>query len=207
MTEPTIKLPDLPYALDALEPFISKKALDLHYNKHHKGYVDKLNDLIQDTEYENMSLEQIICETMLTNQSIYNNAAQTWNHSFFWKCLKPKDQEVKADLDQLKATIDRTFGSVENFKKDFTEEAKNLFGSGWVWVIPNEDKLMILTSSNAGSPVGADVKPILVLDVWEHAYYVDYENKRADYIKGFLDHINWDFVADNYSKYLEVLNG
>lgn len=190
----SFELPPLPYALDALQPHISKETLEYHYGKHHKAYVDNLNKLIVGTEFENMSLEEIIKKS---SAGIFNNAAQHWNHSFYWNCLTPNSKEPTG---QLADAIKQKFGSFDEFKKQFTEAGLKLFGSGWTWLAKDgQGNLEIINESNAGLPMKQNKKAILTCDVWEHAYYIDYRNVRANYIDHFWKLVNWDFVAKNFA--------
>lgn len=183
-------LMELPYAMDALAPYISEETLQYHYGKHHAGYVNKLNTLIKDTEYEDMSLEQIIHQT---NGTIFNNAAQIFNHDFYWKCLSPTKMEPSSLL--LKA-LEAAFGSLEAFKEAFAQAAIGQFGSGWAWLVVDEhEKLTIQTTSNAHTPIEHFLTPLLVCDVWEHAYYIDYRNERAKYLDNFWKLINWEYAS------------
>jgi superoxide dismutase, Fe-Mn family len=186
-------LPELPFAKDALVPYISAETIEYHYGKHHKAYVDKLNKLIVDTEYVGKTLEEII---KTAKGPIFNNAAQVWNHTFYWNCLKHKGSgEPKG---QLAAAIEKQFGSFAQFKEQFTKAASELFGSGWTWLVKNEKgALEIVTTGNAGNPLTAKQKPLLTCDVWEHAYYIDYRNARPKYLEAFWNIINWDFVGKN----------
>ncbi len=185
------EMPELPYAMEALTPNMSKETLEYHYGKHLRTYIDNLNKQIQGTPYESMNLEKIVRQA---NGDIFNNAAQTWNHTFFFNNLTPERKTMKP---KLITALTREFGSVESFKEEFTRAATNLFGAGWVWLVKDkQNKLSILSESNAGTPIKEDLKPILVIDVWEHAYYIDYRNRRADYINAFWDIVNWDIVAD-----------
>lgn len=184
-----IELPKLPYALNALEPVISGKTLEFHYGKHHQAYVTNLNKLIPGTEFENASLEQII---MKASGGIFNNAAQVWNHTFYWESFKPNGGGNPNG--KIAEMINRDFGSFEVFKEKFNTAAATLFGSGWAWLVKNDNKLEILQESNAGNPMTKGLKPILTCDVWEHAYYIDYQNRRPDYIAAFWNLINWDEV-------------
>lgn len=192
----TFTLPKLPYAMDALAPHISKETLTYHHDKHHAAYVNKLNDLVPGTEYETLSLEEIIKKSL--SGPIFNNAGQVWNHTFYWNCLSPKGgNEPTGKLADL---INKTFGSFEQFKQEFTQTAINTFGSGWAWLVQDKDKsLKIISTSNAGTPMTENLNALLTCDVWEHAYYIDYRNVRPDYIKAFWSLANWDFVADNLS--------
>lgn len=187
------QLPKLPYPLDALEPHISKETLDYHHGKHHQSYVNNLNNLIAGTPYENMSLEEIIQES---DGSIFNNAAQIWNHSFYFQCLSPKKSVPSANL---KLSIEKSFGSHEEFVKEFSQSAIKTFGSGWAWLVQNDDlSLSIVTTSNAQTPLKDNHNVLLTCDVWEHAYYIDFRNSRPNYIKAFWKLVNWDFVSSNF---------
>jgi Fe-Mn family superoxide dismutase len=189
------KLPDLPYAKDALAPNISAETLEYHYGKHHKTYVDNLNKLIPGTEFENMNLEEIVKKA---SGGIFNNAAQIWNHTFNWNCLSPKGGGEPSGA--IADAITKNFGSFEQFKEKFTNAAVTLFGSGWAWLVKNTDgSLAIESTSNAGNPLKDGKKPLLTCDVWEHAYYIDYRNARAKYIEAFWKLVNWEFVARNLS--------
>ena len=184
------KLPPLKYKLNELEPYISQKTMEFHYLKHHQTYIDNLNKLIQNTEFEDMSLSNIIKATVNNPQlvSIFNNAAQTWNHTFFWNSMHPNGGGKPHG--ELMTDIKNSFGSYENFRKDFKEAAVAQFGSGWVWLIKkDEHHLAIMKTSNADNPIAHDLEPLIAIDVWEHAYYLDYQNKRADFIDAFLDHL------------------
>jgi Fe-Mn family superoxide dismutase len=188
-------LPELPYAKNALEPHISAETLEFHYGKHHATYVDKLNGMIEGTEFESASLEEII---LGSSGGIFNNAAQIWNHSFYWDGLSPngggKPEALLADA------IDSEFGSFEQFKEAFTASALGNFGSGWTWLVKNSSgSLEIVSTDDAANPMNAGHTPILTCDVWEHAYYIDYRNKRPDYINAFWNLVNWDFVATKFA--------
>ena len=189
-------LPALPYAKDALAPVISAETIDFHYGKHHQTYVTNLNNLIKGTEFENASLEEIVLKS---NAGIFNNAAQVWNHTFYWNGLKP----VAADnspTGALADAINAAYGSFDEFKKQFTQKAITTFGSGWAWLCKNKDGVLSLEStSNAGTPLTAGLTPLLTMDVWEHAYYVDYRNARAKYAEEFWSIVNWDFVSANFA--------
>lgn len=189
------KLPELPYAKDALAPIISLETLEYHYGKHHKAYVDNLNKLIPGTEYEKLSLADIIKKA--PTGGILNNAAQIWNHTFYWNCLAPKaGGEPRGDL---AAAINKGFSSFAQFKEKFSAAATSLFGSGWVWLVKNPDgSLTIEAASNAGNPLKDGKKALLTCDVWEHAYYIDYRNKRPDYIKSFWEILDWDLIEKRY---------
>ncbi|WP_419835714.1 superoxide dismutase [Fe] [Endozoicomonas atrinae] len=189
------QLPELPYERDALEPHISKETLDYHYGKHHNTYVVKLNGLVEGTELENKSLEEII---KTSEGGIFNNAAQVWNHTFYWNCLSPNGGGKPSG--ELAAAIDKAFGSFDEFVAKFSDMAVNNFGSSWTWLVKNTDgSLEIVNTSNAGTPITGDQKPLLTCDLWEHAYYIDYRNVRPDYLKGFWALTNWAFVADNFA--------
>jgi Fe-Mn family superoxide dismutase len=185
------ELPALPYAKNALEPHISEETLEYHYGKHHQTYVTNLNNLIPGTEFESMSLEDIIKKS---SGGIFNNAAQVWNHSFYWNCLSPNGGgEPEGDL---AAAILSKFGSFAAFKDEFTKTAVTTFGSGWAWLVQDDDGgLGIVSTSNAGTPMTAGKKALLTCDVWEHAYYIDYRNARPKYVEAFWGLVNWDFVA------------
>ena len=187
----THTLPKLPYPMDALEPFISKETLEYHYGKHHQAYVNKLNGLIEGTQEAGDSLEKLIKES---KGGIFNNAAQIWNHTFYWQCLTPeKDQDIPK---ALQSALEDAFESVENFKKIFSDKAATLFGSGWAWLVQNADgSLSIEQTANADCPIRKDQHPLLTCDVWEHAYYIDTRNNRAKYIENFWHIVNWEFVS------------
>ena len=189
------KLPDLPYAKDALQPYISAETLEYHHGKHHATYVTNINNLIKGTEFENMSLEDII---MKSSGGIFNNSAQVWNHTFYWNCLKPKGGGEPGGA--LAQAIKTAFGSFDDFKKEFAQKATTLFGSGWTWLVKNTDgSLAIVNTANAENPLKSGQKPLLTCDVWEHAYYVDYRNARAKYVEAYWNLVNWDFAARNFS--------
>jgi len=197
MTIKLPKLPKLPYPMDALEPHISTETMEFHYGKHHRGYVDKLNKLIEGTRFEDLPLEQIIVSAREQAEiDILNNAAQAWNHAFFWQCLSPKGQSEP--VGRIRDLIEDEFGGIDKFKEDFRAAATSQFGSGWTWLVLDSGKLRIMSTTNADSPIGTDMTPLLTLDVWEHAYYLDYRNERARYIDAFLDRlIDWKFALDN----------
>lgn len=189
----THTLPPLPYALDALAPTISKETLEYHYGKHHQTYVNNLNNLIQGTEFADMSLEDTIRKS---SGGIFNNAAQVWNHTFYWHCLSPKGGEPSGALADA---LIKKFGSIDTFKKQFSQAAITVFGSGWAWLVKNSDgSLEIVQTSNAGTPMQQNKKALLTCDVWEHAYYIDYRNARPSYVENFWKLAHWDFVADNF---------
>ena len=191
-------LPFLPYAENALEPVISAKTIGFHYGKHHKGYVDNLNKLIAGTEFADLPLEKIITQTAgkADKTAIFNNAAQTWNHTFYWRSLMPKGGgEPPAGLKQK---IEASFGALDTCKKELATAAMAQFGSGWVWLVLDGGKLKVVKTGNADVPMITGIKPLLTIDVWEHAYYLDYQNRRADYVSAVLDKlINWNFAAEN----------
>jgi len=193
----TFELTELPYDRDALEPHISARTMEYHYGKHHKAYVDKLNESAAGTRYEEMALEDVIRTSFRKkDKSVYNNASQAWNHTFLWDSMKPGGDGRPADA--VSNTIDDQFGGLDTFRKQFKESAVAQFGSGWTWLIADGDTLAIVSTSNADSPLTTDTKPLLTLDVWEHAYYLDYQNSREKYVDAFLEHlINWDFVQTN----------
>ncbi len=189
------ELPPLPYPRDALQPHISAETIDYHYGKHHQAYVTNLNNLIKSTEFENMSLEDIIKKS---SGGIFNNAAQVWNHTFYWNCLKPNGggEPTGALADAIKAK----WGSVAAFKEEFTKTAVTTFGSGWAWLVKNADgSLALVSTGNAATPMTSGQKALLTCDVWEHAYYIDYRNLRPKYVEMFWNLVNWDFVAQNYA--------
>ena len=189
-----IELPPLPYAQDALEPHISAETLDFHYGKHHNTYVVKLNGLIDGTPEADKSLEDIIKGA---SGGVFNNAAQVWNHTFYWNCLSPNGGGEPSGA--VADAINSAFGSFDEFKAKFTDSAVNNFGSGWTWLVKNSDgSLAIVNTSNAATPLTDDgVTPLLTVDVWEHAYYIDYRNARPSYMEAFWALVNWDFVAAN----------
>ena len=191
----THELPKLPYAENALEPHISAETIQYHYGKHHATYVDKLNGLIPDTEFESSTLEEII---MKAGGGIFNNAAQVWNHTFYWNCLSPKGGGTPSG--DLADAINKTFGSFDAFKEEFSSSAANNFGSGWTWLVKNADGgIEILNTSNAANPMTDGKQPLLTCDVWEHAYYIDYRNARPKYVEAFWSLVNWDFVSQNFA--------
>ena len=188
-------LPDLPYPENALEPYISAVTLQFHHGKHHATYVKNLNKLVQGTEFADASLEETI--TKAPAGGIFNNAAQVWNHTFYWNCLSPEGGGQPAG--ELASAIERAFGDFEKFQNQFTETATKLFGSGWAWLIQNADGgLEIVGTANAGNPMTEGKKPLLTCDVWEHAYYIDYRNARPKYLEAYWQLVNWDFVAANF---------
>lgn len=186
----------LPYAMNALEPYISAKTVEFHYTKHHFGYVDKANSLIKDTKYENASVATIIKET---EGAIFNNVAQAINHEFYWESLTPNSS--KQPLKATAELINKNWGTFENFKNEFKNSAITLFGSGWTWLVIDENKNMkLLNTFNAGTPLTTSTKALLVCDVWEHAYYLDYQNLRAKHVDNFWEIINWEKVEERLTK-------
>jgi Fe-Mn family superoxide dismutase len=193
-----ISLPPLPWAENALDPVISANTISFHYGKHHKTYVDNINKMIAGTEYAEMPLEKIITATAgkADKAGIFNNAAQTWNHTFYWNGLRAKGGGEPPAA--LKQKIDAAFGSVDACKKELSAAAVGQFGSGWAWLVADGDQLKIVKTGNAETPLTQGVKPLLTIDVWEHAYYLDYQNKRADHVNAVLDKlVNWEFAAQN----------
>ncbi len=192
-----IALPDLPYAQSALEPVISARTLEFHYGKHHQGYVNKLNSAIEGTSMEGMSLEDLMAEAANDPEKagIYNNAAQVWNHSLYWKSLKPGGTQMPAELS---SAIEKNFGSVDDFKSQLADAAGTQFGSGWAWLVKEGDSLKVVKTSNAQCPLTAGQTPLLTIDVWEHAYYLDYQNRRGDYVAAVIEKLlNWEFALEN----------
>ena len=188
-------LPPLPYAMDALAPHISKETLEFHYGKHHQAYVTNLNNLIKGTEFENATLEEIVKKS---TAGIFNNAAQVWNHTFYWNGLKPNGGGTPSG--PLADAINKKWGSVDAFKDAFGKSAVGNFGSGWTWLVKKADgSLDIVNTGNAATPLTGTDKPLLTCDVWEHAYYIDYRNARAKYVETFWNLVNWDFVAKNFA--------
>ena len=191
-------LPPLPYADNALEPVISANTIGFHYGKHHKGYLDNLNKMIAGTEYSDLPLEKIIAATAgnADKTAIFNNAAQTWNHTFYWQSLRPKGGGDPPAA--LKQRLVAAFGSMDACKKELAGAATSQFGSGWAWLVLEGDKLKVVKTANADTPLTKGMKPLLTIDVWEHAYYLDYRNRRADYVNAVLEKlINWEFAAKN----------
>lgn len=185
------ELPALPYAMNALEPYISERTMEFHYGKHHKAYVDNLNKLIAGPHFEQMSLEEIIRKTAGKTEyaGIFNNAAQAWNHAFFWTCMQPGGGGEPAG--EMKKKIERSFGGYDKFREEFAAAATTQFGSGWAWLAEDEEsgKLKVIKTANADTPIAHGLKPLLTVDVWEHAYYLDYQNRRPDFVNAFLDHL------------------
>ena len=186
------ELPPLPYSKTAFGDLISEDTFNYHHGKHHQAYVNKTNEAITGSEHQGKKLSEIIRSS---DGKLFNAAAQTWNHSFYWSCLSPEKKDISG---ALKDRIETEFGSVDDFKAKFKEEATGHFASGWAWLVMDGDKLTITSYHDADSPVAHDVKPLLTIDVWEHAYYLDYQNGRGDYVSALLDQcIDWDFVAEN----------
>ena len=192
----TIKLPALPYTMDALVPHISQETLEFHYGKHHQTYVTKLNGLIPGTDFEGKDLEEIV---KTSTGGVFNNAAQIWNHTFYWNGFAPNAGWKPEGI--LLSKIEENFGSFEKFVEEFTASCINNFGSGWTWLVKTpEGKLEIVNTSNAATPLTTDNTALLTCDVWEHAYYIDYRNARPNYLSAFWELINWDFVSKNLQK-------
>jgi len=195
----TVRLPDLPYELDALEPYISARTLKFHHGKHHKAYVDKLKEAIENTDYSDLSLEEMITRSHGANHTkVYNNAAQAWNHDFLWKSMSP---EGGGDPPApLKEALLRQFGDVARFLEAFRTAATTQFGSGWTWLVQDKGGLNVISTNDADNPLVRGQQPLLALDLWEHAYYLDYQNERGKYVDAFLEHlVNWQFAAANYT--------
>ena len=192
----TFELPSLPYANDALAPYMSSETLDFHHGKHHQTYVTNLNNLIKDTDMQDSSLEEIVVKSSKDSSmaGIFNNAGQHWNHILFWQCMKPNGGGSMPS--ELESRITSDLGGIDQFKEAFIQAGTTQFGSGWAWLAIDNGKLVVTKSPNASNPLVDGMKPILGCDVWEHSYYIDYRNKRPDYLKAFLDSlVNWEFVA------------
>jgi Fe-Mn family superoxide dismutase len=195
---PAYDLPPLPYPDNALAPVISANTIGFHYGKHHRGYVTRLNRMIQGTEYADLTLDKIVAATAGKSDkaAVFNNAAQAWNHTFYWRSMRPKGGGMPPAA--LKRKIDGSFGSIEACQKELAAAAGSQFGSGWAWLIQEGDSLKVVRTGNADVPIGRGIKPLLNIDVWEHAYYLDYQNRRADYVKAVIEKvINWEFAAKN----------
>jgi len=194
-----VKLPALPYEQNALEPIISEKTIQFHYGKHHNAYVENTNKLIAGTEFENLDLVEIIKKASKddSKKGLFNNAAQVWNHSFYWQCIKPSGDGTPTG--KIAELINQKFGNFDNFAAEFKNAGMTQFGSGWAWLVLNSDgTLDIRKTANAETPLTFDCKPLLTVDVWEHAYYLDYQNKRPEYLDKYINNlINWDFVNSN----------
>jgi Fe-Mn family superoxide dismutase len=195
----TFELPKLPWAEDALDPHVSARTISFHHGKHHAAYVTKLNAAIEGTALAERTLEEIILEAAgdASKAGIFNNAAQVWNHTFFWNSMKPGGGGQPSG--ELAGAIDASFGSFSAFKEEFSNKAATLFGSGWVWLVKSGNKLEIVTTTNAGTPLTDGKTALLTLDVWEHAYYIDHQNRRPDFIKAYLENlVNWEFAQANF---------
>ncbi len=193
------KQPALPFAEDALEPFVSAKTLSFHYGKHHVAYITNYNNLVAGTPLEGLSLEEVMTQTAADPQKvgIFNNGAQAWNHSFYWNCLAPNGGGEPSG--ELGAKITEDFGSFDKFKDELKSAAATQFGSGWAWLVLDGEKLKVVKTGNAQTPLTSGQKPILTIDVWEHAYYLDYQNRRPDYVATVIDNLlNWEFAAENF---------
>lgn len=187
-------LPELPYAHNALSPIISEETIGFHYGKHHQTYVNNLNNLVEGTEFENLDLDTIIKKA---DGAIFNNAAQIWNHNFYFFSLTPESGNKISD--DLLGAINNNWGNLDDFKSEFNKAAISVFGSGWAWLVKDTaGKLSIVKESNAGNPLTSGLQPLLTFDVWEHAYYLDYQNRRADYVAALWDVVNWKAVSDRY---------
>ena len=194
----TFELPSLPYANDALAPYMSSETLDFHHGKHHQTYVTNLNNLVKDTDMKDSSLEEIVVKSSKDSSmaGIFNNAGQHWNHILFWQCMKPNGGGSMPS--ELESRITSDLGGIDQFKEAFIQAGTTQFGSGWAWLAIDNGKLVVTKSPNASNPLVDGMKPILGCDVWEHSYYIDYRNKRPDYLKAFLDSlVNWEFVASH----------
>lgn len=192
----TFTLPQLPYAMDALVPYISQETLEYHYGKHHQAYVTNLNKLVADSDFATMSLEDVIKKS---SGGIFNNAAQVWNHTFYWHCLSPNGGSEPTG--KLAEAINHAFGSFTAFQEQFTQAAITTFGSGWAWLVQDKQgQLKIISTSNAGTPMTEGFTALMTCDVWEHAYYIDYRNARPNYLTAFWNLVNWEFVASNMHK-------
>ena len=190
----SFELPKLPYALDALQPYISKQTLEFHYGKHHQAYINNLNNLIPGSKFENATLEQIIREA---DGGIFNNGAQVWNHTFYFLNFSPEG--VRQPQGNLAQAIESRFGSFDAFREQFTKAAVTLFGSGWAWLVKKGDQTLdIVQESNAGNPLRQGLTPLLTCDVWEHAYYLDYQNKRPDYLQAYWNVLDWKVISERF---------
>ncbi len=197
----SFELAPLPYPKDALEPYMSSRTLDFHHDKHHRAYVTTLSDLTRDTPFARQSLEEIIHVTANDDAktAIFNNAAQAWNHDFFWNCMRPSGGG--RPVGALMRQIEKAFGDFDGFKEQFKEAATAQFGSGWAWLILDDGRLGVSKTPDAVNPLSQGQRALLACDVWEHAYYLDFQNRRPDFVQTFLDHlVNWDFVSQNIDK-------
>jgi Fe-Mn family superoxide dismutase len=195
------ELPPLDFAFDALEPHISARTMEFHYDKHHRTYVSKLNQLVEGSPPARMSLEDVMRRSAdsPSGQALFNNAAQAWNHAFFWKCMKPKGGG--APRGALAERLKGSFGGYEKVRTAFLDAATGQFGSGWAWLVQSGDRLEVMATANADNPLVRGKIPLLTCDVWEHAYYLDYQNRRADFVKAFVDHlVNWEYAASQLQK-------
>jgi superoxide dismutase, Fe-Mn family len=195
------ELPPLPYPKDGLEPHMSSRTLEFHHGKHHATYVATLNKLVENTPFANQSLEEIIRATAKDDSktAIFNNAAQVWNHTFFWNCMRPRGGGQPTG--EMQKALEQSFGGLDKFKQQFKEAATTQFGSGWAWLVRDGSSLKITKTPNAVDPLAQGQAALLTCDVWEHAYYLDFQNRRADFVQTFLDHlVNWEFVAKNLAK-------
>ena len=187
------ELPPLPYSQSALEPYVSAETMSYHYGRHHAGYVANLNRLTSGTQWEGAELEKVV---LGAEGPIFNNAAQIWNHTFYWRSMSPDGGGAPSGA--VRTAIEASFGSVDEFRRQFADASVGLFGSGWTWLVAGESGLDIVQTANADLPLRQDRRALLVVDVWEHAYYLDYQNARAAYVEAFLDHlVNWEFAAEN----------
>ena len=194
------ELPPLPWDESALAPHISARTISLHYGKHHRTYVEKLNELVAGTRFAELPLEHVIASTVggEENRKIFNNAAQAWNHTFFWNCLRAKAGKPSGAVAKR---IESDLGGYARFKEEFAKAAVECFGSGWAWLVERNGKLEVISTSNAGTPITMGATPLLTIDVWEHAYYLDYENRRPEFVKAVIEHLlNWDFALDQIDK-------
>ncbi len=194
------ELPPLPWDESALAPAISARTISLHYGKHHRTYVEKLNELVAGTQYAEMPLEKVVAATVggEENRRIFHNAAQAWNHTFFWSCLKPRAGKAPRAIEKR---LEEDFGGIEKFNEEFTRAAVERFGSGWAWLVERNGKLDVISTSNAGTPITMGATPLLAIDVWEHAYYLDYENRRPEFVKAVVDNLlDWAFAEEQLDK-------
>lgn len=189
-----IELPKLPFEFNALEPYISEKTVEFHYTKHHQGYVNKLNGMIKGTEFESMSLEDIVKNS---KAGIFNNAAQIWNHTFYWDGFNPKGSKVP--VGKVAELINKKYGSFEKFKEEFESFSAGVFGSGWSWLVYENNELNIVGTSNAETPITKGIKTLFTCDVWEHAYYLDYQNKRPEYLSNFWNILDWNIIENRFN--------
>ncbi len=192
------QLPELPYSRTSFEGFLSEESFDFHYDKHHRAYIDKTNSLISGTRNAEKSLEDLLSQPGELDQKLFNNAAQAWNHTFYWHSLRPQKASIRPG-GALAEALKKSFASTENFRKAWVDQGVAQFGSGWIWLVQDEKRnLSILTTGNADTPIARGLKPLVCSDVWEHAYYLDFRNARAKFLEGCFDHLNWEFAAKNY---------